>query len=418
MTRVAIAGVSTRAAADSAARAGFDVISVDGYGDRDQHSSVRSIALHRQCGVAFTPRAAAAAAATLDADAVVYLSNFENDPDAVAMLAAGRRLWGNPPDVLRHCRDPFRVGGIFRAHGFPTPRLLFANVSNASNVSNDSNDSNNSNDSNDSNDSNEWLVKPFSSGGGHGIRSWRRGVQLRRGEYVQQRIDGIPGSVVFIAAAGRATVLGVSRQLIAETRFGVGGYRYCGSILAPARDPQFSAGEDVVRAAHRLAVAAAADLSRVGVNGIDFVARGGAPYPVEINPRWSASVELVERACGINVFGAHAAACEHAQLPALNDLPPPSRAVGKAIVFARTAVRIGNTDDWLRDPDVRDVPHAGEMIAAGHPVCTVLAEGTTAAVCESALVARAASIYARLDRWRYSASVPPITNQESRIKNR
>jgi predicted ATP-grasp superfamily ATP-dependent carboligase len=46
----------------------------------------------------------------------------------------------------------------------------------------------------------------------------------RRG-YVQERIDGVPGSVVFVAALGRAVVLGVSRQLVGEAAFGAAGYR-------------------------------------------------------------------------------------------------------------------------------------------------------------------------------------------------
>ena len=378
MTRVVIAGVSTRAAAESAARAGFDVIALDGYADRDQHPAVRSLSLPRHVGVTFSAHAAAAAAASIGADAVAYLSNFENDPDAVTMLAAGRRLWGNPPDVLRRCRDPFHIAAMFRTHGVPTTRILSTN---------------------DSNDSNDWLVKPFSSGGGHGIRPWRRGARLRSEEYLQERIDGVPGSIVFVAAGGRAAVLGVSRQLIGDARFGVGGYRYCGNILAPAGDPQFHGGEDLMRSARKLAAVAAADLSLAGLNSLDFVARDDVPYAVEINPRWSASMELVERAYGISVFGAHAAACEHGELSSVNDFRPPFRAVGKAIVFAREAVVIGNTDDWLRDPEVRDVPHAGEAIAAGHPVCTVLAEARDAAACEAGLVARAQSIYACLDRW-------------------
>ncbi len=109
MTRVLIAGVSTRAAADSAARAGFDVTSLDGYADRDQHPGVRALALPRDLGLAFSARHAAAAAAAIACDAVAYLSNFENDPAAVATLAANRTLWGNPPDVLRRVRDPFAV---------------------------------------------------------------------------------------------------------------------------------------------------------------------------------------------------------------------------------------------------------------------------------------------------------------------
>lgn len=380
MTRVVIAGVSTRAAAGSAARAGFGVTSLDGYADRDQHPGVRALSLPRDFGVEFSAAAAATAAATVEADASVYLSNFENDPDAVTTLAAGRRLWGNPPDVLRKCRDPLHVAAMFEAHGLPTPRVAFTN------------------DLNDPNDPNDWLVKPLASGGGHGIRQWRSGIRTGGGAYLQQRIDGTPGSIVFVAAAGRVVVLGVSRQLIGDDRFGVGDYRYCGSILAPATDAHFDAGEPVAESARALANVAAADLELVGVNGIDFVARDGVAYPVEINPRWSASVELVERASGRSVFAAHAAACDRSELSFAHDPRRPFRAFGKAIVFARGTSVIGDTEGWLRDPDVRDVPHHGETIPAGHPICTVFAEAADAAACEAALVASAARIYAELDR--------------------
>jgi predicted ATP-grasp superfamily ATP-dependent carboligase len=234
-------------------------------------------------------------------------------------------------------------------------------------------------------------LKPFSSGGGHGIRPWKPGDRIPTGCFVQQRIDGTPGSVVFVAAGGQATVLGISRQLIGDARFGASGFRYCGNALAPASDPQFDGGPALAEAAARLADVAAAQLALVGVNGLDFVACGTVLYPIEINPRWSASMELVERSSGMNVFNAHAAACAGGRLPAA--VAAPATAVAKAIVFARTTVIIGSTDTWLEDPDVRDVPHRGDTIAAGHPVCTVFATGVSAADCEAQLVQRAARIY-------------------------
>jgi uncharacterized protein len=400
MTRVVIAGVSTRAAAESALRAGFAVTALDGYADRDQHRGVRALSLPRDFGVAFSAGAAATAAATVEADAAVYLSNFENDPAAVTTLAAGRRLWGNPADVLQRCRDPLLVAATFRAHGIAVPR-----IAPAGHMANHRDASNDPSDPSDPNRSNDWLVKPLASGGGHGIRQWKPGGRVRRGHYLQQRIRGVPGSIVFVAAAGRAVVLGVSRQLMGDAGFGVGDYRYCGSILAPAADPQFDAREDLVESARALADAAAANLSLVGVNGIDFVASGRSAYPVEINPRWSASMELVERASGGSVFTAHAAACDRDELCA--GPTAPDRAFGKAIVFARRTTVIGNTDDWLDDPDVRDVPHAGETIAEGSPVCTVFADAADAASCQAAL-------YARLERWRSAATGSVSSVHDSR----
>src|ERR1700733_11602086 len=93
--RVLIAGVSTRAAAESAARAGFTVTAIDAFGDLDQHPSVRGLSLTRDFGVPVSAHAAARAARPIACDAVAYLSSFDNHPRAVAALAAGRTLWGD-----------------------------------------------------------------------------------------------------------------------------------------------------------------------------------------------------------------------------------------------------------------------------------------------------------------------------------
>src|SRR5437016_5823883 len=100
MKRILIAGVSTRAAAESAAQAGFMVTAIDAFGDLDQHASVRSVSLPQK----FSAHAAARAALAVECDAVAYLSSFENHPGAVSTLAAGRALWGNTPDVLSRVR--------------------------------------------------------------------------------------------------------------------------------------------------------------------------------------------------------------------------------------------------------------------------------------------------------------------------
>src|SRR5207249_309518 len=83
--------------------------------------------------------------------------------------------------------------------------------------------------------------------------------------------------------------------------FGASGFRYCGSILVAPAQPLFGF-------ACRLASVVTEAFGLVGVNGIDFVARGDVPYAVEVNPRYCASMELVERARGISIFELHARA--------------------------------------------------------------------------------------------------------------
>jgi predicted ATP-grasp superfamily ATP-dependent carboligase len=56
-------------------------------------------------------------------------------------------------------------------------------------------------------------------------------------------------------------------------------------------------------------------------------------------------------------------------------------------------VAVPDTTAWLAE-GVRDVPHPGEVIRAGHPICTVLASGPTRARCQARLRAEAARIRA------------------------
>jgi predicted ATP-grasp superfamily ATP-dependent carboligase len=234
------------------------------------------------------------------------------------------------------------------------------------------------------------MLKPMRSGGGRRVRLWS-GERVPRDCYLQERIGGAAGSIVFVAARGRAVPLGVSRQLIGDAAFGADGYRYCGSLLSGVDDAQ-------ARAVCALADAAAAEFGLVGVNGIDFVASSGVPYPVEINPRWSSSMELVERALGISVFAAHAAACTEGTLPQIDSVRAlrKERIAGKAIVFARHDTSAGDTRRWLEAPDIRDVPHPDERIRRGQPVCTVFADAADERGCYDALTSRADWVYGQL----------------------
>jgi predicted ATP-grasp superfamily ATP-dependent carboligase len=393
MPRVLLTGISTRAAAQSAARAGFAVTSIDAFADLDQHESVTALVLPG----GFTARAAARAAKRIECDAVAYLSNFENHPTAVATLASGRALWGNPPAVLRRVRDPFLLASTLERRGFTVPAVRSREPA-----------------TRNEEPGTRWLLKPIASGGGRRVRPWRSGARVPRGSYLQQLVDGTPGSIVFVAAAGRAVPLGMTRQLIGEHAFGTGGYQYCGNILIAGGDPHWMFDETMFENACALSQVVTEEFGLVGVNGIDFINDGARAVAIEVNPRWSASMELVERAYGLSVFAAHAAACAGGALPDF-DLAAArrnARAFGKAVIFAKRDVVIGDTSDWARpvlpdqpglpdlpDLEIADVPHPGERIAAGRPVCTVFAVAPDSASCHAALVRSAEHVYAELAAW-------------------
>ena len=369
-TRVILSGLSTRAAAVSAAKAGFEVTAFDAFADLDQHPNVDA----RAVTPSFTPRRAIDAAATVAGRAVAYLSNFENHPDDVEAFAAGRLLWGNGGEVLRRVRDPRLLATTLLRHGIAAPRVGTGR---------------------ERSPAGSWLLKPSASGGGHGVRTWEHGRRVPNGHYLQERVRGCPASIVFVANGREAVVLGLSRQLCGLPAFGASGFQYCGNVL----DPALWHDVRLMMLARHLVAVVVAEFQLVGVNGIDVVIDEGVPRPIEVNPRWSASMELVERAFGLSVFAAHAAACADRVLPRFDLASRQSTVFGKAVVYAPHDVVVGDTRGWLADTSVRDIPRAGERIRAGQPVCTVFADAPDANACVAALERRADDVRRELARW-------------------
>ena len=189
-----------------------------------------------------------------------------------------------------------------------------------------------------------WLLKPGAPEAATGLRSGVPAGRLARQHYLQERVAGIAGSVTFLADGRRALVLGISRQLVGEREFGGRSFRYCGSLLGRGL---FDEEPALLGRAGAMAEAVTREFGLVGLNGIDFIARAGVPWPIEVNPRYSASMELLERAADISLFALHADACG-GRLPAA-PAAAPRRVHGKAIVFARRGITAGDTRGWLRD---------------------------------------------------------------------
>lgn len=376
--RVLIAGVSTRAAAWSAALAGFSTTAIDAFRDLDQHPGVVALTLPGP----YSAAAAAEASRAIECDAVVYLSGFENHPAAVARLAQGRQLWGNSPQVLERVRDPEKVFRAFAGRGHPAPAVRRRPDEPAP--------------------PGKWLLKPVGAGGGHGVRPFTGPGRIPPGTYLQEFVPGESASIAFVAASGRVVPLGISKQIIGDAEFGARGFQYAGSVWSRP-------STKLADAALQLAETAVRHFGLVGVNGIDFIVSGDVPYPVEINPRWCASMELFERGSGGFVFAAHSEACESGSVPlgilAAGDRPD---TIGKAFVFARNDVTIGDTDAWRpANCKIRDIPRPGSRIPAGRPVCTVFATSRDETSCYAALVDSAREIYAALDTVSGMTAVRP-----------
>src|SRR5262245_278821 len=123
MPEVLLTGVSMPAAGESAVKAGYHTHTIDAFGDLDLPRGKKRMARFNVDG-RFDAYGAGTDSSTVEADAVVYGSGFEDESGAVDLLARGRVLWGNPPDVLTKVRSPRQLFEGLACQGFVVPRIF------------------------------------------------------------------------------------------------------------------------------------------------------------------------------------------------------------------------------------------------------------------------------------------------------
>jgi len=369
--KILVTGVSARALAESACRAGWAdrIVTVDYFGDWDLQRSCENYSLRRDARCRYSVRRLLEACRRFQWEAVVYTANLENYPDAVSRVAAAGHLLGNSPTTLAEARNPQRFLDCLRRSGVPVPRTVPS--SRAGSLAG------------------AILEKPRRGGGGQGIAVVSLRARRRRGTYLQEYVPGLPCGVAFVADGRRATLLGVSQQLIGDAAFGARGFQYCGSLLGKDLPGLFSFDRLLSRL-EEIVNHLTSTFHLVGVNGMDFILNEGEIYPLELNPRYTASMELVEMAYGLNIFLIHLAAC-HGTLPPFDLRNAPDAYCGKAILFAERAAIAPPTEGWW-DRGIRDIPFPGERIRAGSPICTLLVSGSSLDACYQALRAKADSV--------------------------
>lgn len=362
--------------AQLAVRAGYAVTALDYFGDADLRAACPGRSLLRDYSLPYSAASLVHAATELDAPAVIYSANLENFPAEVARLAQGRELLGNRPETLAQVRDSARLAAALRAGGFAFPETVFSGAGQALDPGR------------------RWLWKPLAGGGGHGIHFWSGERRIGEGIF-QEYLPGLVGSAAFVANGRSAVLLGLTEQLIGQPALGASGFTYCGNLVPPRLPAEELSA--LLFEARALVSYLTKTFHLRGLNGLDFIWQGGHAWTIEINPRPSASLELLDLAYGLPVFDLHVRSFS-GDLPEfdLAEVLTVSPAAGKAVVYAPANIRVGDTGAWASQ-NICDIPHSGELIQQGSPVCTLLAVGDTPEACLWQLHTRAAQLNSRFE---------------------
>jgi predicted ATP-grasp superfamily ATP-dependent carboligase len=361
---ILILGASVRAAAFSALRGGFTPTCADLFADQDLVAVCPTRGIdHRN----FTDQFAAVADSWAPSR-WFYTGGFENRPDLVDQISKKHRLWGIDGEALRAIRDPIRVARELKQAGIPCPKSTRA----ANGCPRDG----------------SWLIKPLHSAGGKGIRPLMEAGSFRLGSrYLQQRLKGPSFSALYIGTPRQVRLVGITRQLIGTPSCPFAYRGSIGPLPAPA---------SISARLKALGSALTSTFGLIGWFGVDYVLNRGIPWPVEINPRYTASVEIHELFLGRSLLCDHRRACEgtsdesdRAEIAA----GPPRPVFGKLIVYAPRplvvpqCLRIAKEfRELFAVNSIADVPWPGASIDVGQPIMTLLARAPTVAACRKRLV--------------------------------
>lgn len=390
--RLLLLGASVRAIAASCRRSPLarrlfpgGVVALDYFADTDLEDDrgVVRLAVGRDVEGGRTTAGLGRAALTLGSgphrwDACAFTGGLENRPGLLRLLSRRGALLGPEPGDVRALRRPEILFDFLASEGIPCARL--APDGRAPEEARPG----------------AWLVKPRHAAGGRGVREARAGEAAAPGEFVQERLQGACGSAAFVTDGRDAVLLGTSEQIVGGEPLGrvLGAphFRYAGSIVGPPGhflDP--AAETRLMEAGRRIA----RRFKLRGLFGLDVIRVRGEAHVIEVNPRWTASMELIEERCsrdgadlsGRSLFDLHLRALQE-PIDRIESAHPPEHFAAKGILWADRPMTAPDPD-VLAALGARDRPRRSETFLPGNPVCTLVVEGPDAETCRRALEVRA-----------------------------
>jgi predicted ATP-grasp superfamily ATP-dependent carboligase len=347
--RLLVAGFSTRHVAASACRAGYTVYAVDSFCDKDLYAYVKDARTFTKCD---------------ELQDLIALSCREWDIDAILVTSGAETITVSEAPVIgtsaknaKQFCDKQQVQHFFEKNGFPTPAKINPESFGETGIG-------------------TWMLKPC-----HGAGGWRNRRVFSRQDIdnwteefeepfiLQEFVTGIPASVCCVTTGKKAQALAVNGQITRDDP--VLEFGFAGSYT-PFIHP---CTERMITLAEKIALVSGC----IGVIGIDFIVGESHVWAIEINPRFQATLETVERATGLNIVQTH--------IDAYNEIIPLTRPTShqvsiRKILFAdREFTWPQNTkSEKLKNPGedltrFSDIPQPGTIFEPGHAMISVYGLG-------------------------------------------
>ena len=381
--KIAVVGFSARAAAQCARRQGFEVIAVDVCKDRDLLSDCQEhFQLH-------DPNWHVAFNANYPTVPILLAGGMENRTHCIEKCQSTTRRSGPIAFQLQAMRsmDNWAAWAVAVELGWPVTVRDTDAIHRIDDLL----------------PGREWLIKPFAGAGGNGIVEWtgNKGRDWALSNepktcYVQQRLPGESIGVTFLSSKVGSTVVGATASWKSEVSF-MGGplYAYRGSY-----GPIVLTREQLERL-QRFATLVGFESGLLGLWQADFLRDKGELTLLEINPRWSASMDLLDVGLSTPLIQYHYACIRNSlrrerflqvSLECFEQAQRSRKSmIGKLIVYASLPCVVTQLQSdrwwsqrWTGDMNCganryqfADIPNPSTEVSAGDPLLTVMATGSS-----------------------------------------
>lgn len=349
-------GASVRALAFSCIRAGYKPWCIDLYADEDLAKKCPTTRIKKSF-----PNEIAALIKAAPIAPILYTGGLENHSSLLDLLAEQREVLGIKGNTLNKLRNTCTLFNLLKSRQINTPGIIT--------------------NSKDFNTGSVYLRKPKNRSGGLGIKYFDPSKQPIMNDadfYHQEFINGESRSAIFCFFQTGFELLGVSIQSSGTKFLHADDFLYSGNIgpVNPCSSElaQLQAIGELLSTNYR----------PLGLLGMDYILKDSKVFPLEINPRYTASVEVLELATGQNFITKHM----HAfgiNTTFENPKPIKPSVIGKAIYYAPNDVLIPEDAPWTSIDqgsclfsDFADIPKSKSVIYKGSPVVTIFAKANSA----------------------------------------